>query len=266
MMLEHAYAECAAVTEARAGNFKHAFVFLGAERKRAIEAVYAFSRRADDIADGPSPVEEKREALGRLRASLHEPPFDDPVFVALADTIERFRIPLKPFDELIDGVVQDLDVARYETFDELSPYCYRVASTIGLICLEVFGYEGEGAHACAVDLGIAMQLTNIIRDVREDADRGRVYIPQEEIRRFGMTADLLRFEIARAREYFGRGLKLLDYLPRLSRSCPAILAAIYGRLLDVIEDDPERVLRERVGLPPDEKKRIAIGAMMKSLL
>jgi phytoene synthase len=274
--LEQAYRACAAVTRERAGNFKHAFVFLDRPRRRAIEAVYAFSRRADDIADDPAPLESRRQRLGRLREALHRPPADDAVLTALADTIARYRIPLEPFDDLLDGVVQDLDVRRYETFEELSAYCARVASTIGLICLEIFGYEGgDVARGHAHDLGVAMQLTNILRDVREDAERGRVYLPRDELRRFGLSdtsltdgADVepfLRFQITRARDFFSRGLQLLPHVTRRARPCPAALAAIYGRLLDRMDADPGRVLRERISLPSLEKKLVAFGAMVRSL-
>ena len=279
MDLQTAYRECTAVTEARAANFKHAFAFLPRDRRRAIEVVYAFSRRCDDLSDGEAPTVVKREALDRIRADLHAMPRSDAVMAALGDVIARYHIPLELFDELIDGVVQDLDVHRYETFEDLSLYCYRVASTIGLICLEIFGYEDPDARGHARDLGIAMQLTNIIRDVKEDGEQGRIYIPQEDLRRFSLTEEnlsgggpasdvepLILFEIDRARSFFERGLGLLPYLPRRSRSCPAVLAAIYGRLLGMIEADPARVLRGRVCLTSAVKKRIALGALFRSFV
>lgn len=274
--VEEAYRQCAAVSDAHAGNFRHAFVFMDRDRRRAIEAVYAFSRRADDLSDGGAPVEEKRAALRKLRARLHAPPPDDPVLVAVADAVRRYAIPLEPFDHLLDGVTQDLDVTRYATFADLSEYCYRVASTIGLICIEIFGHDGPGSLAPARDLGIAMQLTNILRDVKEDAARDRVYLPREDLSRFGVREEdlaaggpgveaLIRFQAARARDYFARGRELRPHLRRLSRPCPAILAALYERVLDRIEEDPLRVLRERVSLPSGEKKWIAVRAMVGAI-
>lgn len=277
--VEEAYRQCAAVSDAHAANFRHAFVFMDRDRRRAIEAVYAFSRRADDLSDGTAPVGEKRAALRDLRARLHAPPPDDPVLVAVADAVRRYGIPLEPFDHLLDGVTQDLDVTRYATFAELSEYCTRVASTIGLICIEIFGHDGPASIGPARDLGIAMQLTNIIRDVKEDAARDRVYLPREDLDRFGVREEeltagtaspqaeaLIRFQAVRARDYFARGRALRPHLRRLSRPCPAILAAIYERVLDRIEEDPLRVLRERVSLPSGEKKWVVVRAMVGALL
>lgn len=264
--VEQAYGHCARITQEKAANFRYAFMFLPRERKQAIMAVYAFSRRLDDISDEPGSVEEKQRRLGECRRDLGRVfagEVDDPVLVALADAVRAFNLPRAPFEDLIDGVEQDLTVTRYATFDELSEYCYRVASTIGLICVDIFGATSEKARGPAIELGIAMQLTNILRDVKEDGERGRVYIPQSELERFGgLTADLLRFQSRRARGYFERGLKLLPMLPCRSRSCPRVLASIYQALLDEIDAEPERVLRERVSLPHGRKVRIALGALI----
>lgn len=264
--VEAAYDHCARITQEKAANFRYAFMFLPRERKRAITAVYAFSRRLDDVSDEPGSVDDKKRRLDECRRDLARAfrgAVEEPVLVALADAIRAFDLPRAAFEDLVDGVEQDLTVTRYETFDELSEYCYRVASTVGLICVNIFGATSAEARAPAIDLGIAMQLTNILRDVKEDGERGRVYLPQSELTRFGgLTPDLLRFQSRRARSYFERGLRLLPLLPRRSRSCPAVLAAIYRALLDEIDADPERVLRERVSLPHARKVCIALKALV----
>ena len=188
------YDRCAEVTRRASSNFYYAFMLLPAERRRALYAVYAFCRFVDDIADDES-VAEPAELLRRWRDELERAYGGNParaVSRALADASRRFNIPRRHFEEVIAGVEMDLARKRYETFQELRLYCYRVASAVGLICIEIFGYTNPAACQYAERLGIAFQLTNIIRDVSEDAARGRIYLPLEDLARFGVTeADIL---------------------------------------------------------------------------
>ena len=234
-----AYDHCQEVTRREARNFYYAFVTLPRDRRRAIYAAYAFARLADDIADGDAAPEDKAAQLSdlrmRLRAAFAGAP-ETPVLLALADAARTYGIDPSLFEQLLDGVEMDLAPRRYATFDELRDYCYHVASVVGLISIEIFGYDDPCARDAAIDLGLAMQLTNIMRDVKEDADAGRVYLPQDEMAQFGYTEDalragvvdehfvaLMRHHAARARAYYARGARLLDYLSPRSRACPAVL-------------------------------------------
>ena len=277
-----AYDHCQAVTRREARNFYFAFVTLPKPRRRAIYAAYAFARLADDIADGSAPTAAKAEQLGELRASLRrafEGAPGGPVLAALTDAAGAYSIDPLLFEQIIDGVEMDLSPRRYETFEELRAYCYLVASVVGLICVEIFGYADPRARETAVDLGLAMQLTNIIRDVREDRDAGRVYLPQEDLRRFGYTeevmaggevndafAGLMRFQAERARGYFESSKPLVSYLAPRSRACPAVLHALYRRLLDRIEQRGFDVFSERVRLSSAEKLRIMAKTWAASFL
>jgi len=194
--LSDSYARCEAITRTEAANFYYGIRLLPGDRRRALCAAYAFARRIDDIGDGELPSEEKLTRLGEAEEHLHElgarGPGGDPVMVALEDATVRFEIPLSALDELIEGVRMDVLETRYETFEELVGYCRRVAGAIGRVCLSIFGSRapaagGETADALADDLGVALQLTNILRDVREDAENGRVYLPAEDLRRFGLV-------------------------------------------------------------------------------
>ncbi|MSQ33348.1 MAG: squalene synthase HpnD [Dehalococcoidia bacterium] len=267
--LRDAYRHCAAVTRAEAKNFYYAFLPLPPAQRRAIYAAYAFSRHCDDIADGPLPVDQKVELLLDVADELHDAYQGHPrgpVFEALWDAAQRYAIPKNYFGEIIRGVEMDLRVRRYQTFDELYEYCYRVAAVVGLICIQVFGYRDHRAKEYAVELGVAMQLTNIVRDVAEDMGRDRLYIPQDEMTRFGVTERhflegvvdepfqaLMAFQVQRARAHFQRGRLLLPHLPRLSRACPAILAALYSRVLDRVEARGYNVFQGRIGLPAYQK-------------
>lgn len=277
-----AYDHCQAVTRREARNFYYAFVTLPRERRRAIYAAYAFARLADDIADGDAALEDKAAQLSelrmRLRAAVAGAP-ETPVLLALADAARTYGIDPSLFEQLLDGVEMDLTPRRYATFDELRDYCYHVASVVGLISIEIFGYDDPRARDAAIDLGLAMQLTNIMRDVKEDADAGRVYLPQDEMARFGYTEDalragvvdehfvaLMRHQAARARAYYARGAELLDYLSPRSRACPAVLHGLYSRLLDRIERRGFDVFSERVRLSSSEKMRVMIQLWGTSLL
>ena len=202
------------------------------------------------------------------------------IFLALRDAISRYHIPPEYFWQLIDGVEMDLTVRRYPTFAELRRYCYGVASTVGLICIEIFGYrDGQQARQHAEDLGIALQLTNILRDIREDAQRDRIYIPQDELKRFGYSEadvfaglanepflNLVQYQAQRARDYFASGRKLLPLLPRRSRACTAVLQGIYSQILDRIEARPCEVLRQRVSLSSGQKLALAGRELTRSLV
>ena len=281
--LELAYAHCQQLTRREAKNFYYAFVTLPLEKRKAIYAAYAFCRHCDDSVDEAASPEDKLSALTDLRSSLaraYRGQAPTPTFLALADAADRYSIPEDYFQEIILGVESDLVKTRYQNFDELRQYCYRVASVVGLVCLQIFQYRDDAAREYAVDLGLAMQLTNIMRDVKEDWSMGRVYLPQDEMARFGYTEEqleagvrndafvqLLRFQGERAREYFRSGFRLLPYLSRRSRACPAVLGAIYSRVLDRIEASGYDVLGEqRIALSTGEKARITARAWLASTL
>ncbi len=280
--LESAYEACREITRREAKNFYYAFLTLPAAKRRAIYAAYAFCRHCDDSVDEETSTDAKLKALTDLQASLdstYSGNASSPVYVALADVAQKYGIPQDYFQEVILGVESDLVKDRFQNFEELKEYCYRVASVVGLICLQIFGYENDDAKEYAVDLGLAMQLTNIIRDVREDFDMGRVYLPQDEMAGFGYTEedlkngvrnqafhDLMEFQAQRAREYFDRGFKLLPYLSRRSRACPAVLGALYSKVLDRIEASDYDVLESRVSLSKAEKIGITAKTWLGSML
>lgn len=280
--LESAYETCRTITRREAKNFYYAFLTLPVAKRRAIYAAYAFCRYCDDSVDEETSIDAKLTALADLQSNLdatYAGNASSPVFLALADVARQYDIPRSYFGEVIRGVESDLVKDRFENFDELREYCYRVASVVGLICLQIFGYENDDAKEYAVDLGLAMQLTNIIRDVREDLDMGRVYLPQDEMARFGYTeedlkngvrnqafVDLMKFQSGRAREYFDRGFKLLPYLSRRSRACPAVLGTLYSKVLDRIEASDYDVLESRVSLSKAEKIRITAQTWLGSML
>jgi phytoene synthase len=255
-------------TNQRATNFYYAFVFLPPEKRLAIEGVYAFARRGDDIVDSGLDPAEAASALARYRQSLEacygedSSHLDTPELRALAEAIKRFKIPRQPFEDLILGLEMDLTGARYETFDELSLYCYRVASTIGLICIEIFGYQNPRTRDYAINLGKALQLVNILRDVQRDAQRGRVYIPREDLDRFGVRPgdllagayhdsfiELMQFECDRARHYFDLARQTLPPEDRRSMKVAEIMAAIYWGVLKRIQKRCYNVFGKRVRVP-----------------
>lgn len=240
-------------------NFYYSFSLLPKDEREAMHSVYAFCRYADDIVDEEEslPLAEaeriarKQERLNRLRREVdacYAGTSRDPLFLPLSSVVRRFRIPKQYFLTLIDGMEIDLVKTRYETFDELREYCYSVASVVGLICIEIFGYRYEETKEYAVDLGIALQLTNILRDIRSDAERGRIYLPMEDLRTFGYSEadlmagryslpfiELMRFETRRARDYYGRARAALRPDERKTMFAAEIMDAIYYRLLEKIE-------------------------------
>ena len=283
--LKAAYDHCKRVTRAEAKNFYYAFRTLPAKKRRAIYAAYAFCRLCDDIADGDLPLDEKRRLLEETRGRLTwgGDVESHPVFSALRDTIDSYDIPVGHFEEVIEGVEMDLTQSRYGTFEELRVYCYRVASAVGLVCIEIFGYTDAKAREYAVDLGLAMQITNIIRDVREDSLRGRIYVPLDELERFGYTEQdleqgivnepfrqLMAYQAARAREHFERGRRIVPLLSADSRACLALLHGVYSSILGRIEESGFDVYSRRVGLPTREKlllmARLWAASFIPSLL
>ncbi len=260
------YARCAAVTRQASSNFYYAFMLLPIERRRALYAVYAFCRFVDDIADDDS-VPDPASLLARWRDELSNVFAGIPtraVSRALAENITRFNIPRRYFDEVIDGVEMDLSRRCYETFDELGLYCRRVASAVGLICIEIFGYVNPSTRIYAEKLGLAFQLTNIIRDVREDAERGRIYLPLEDLRRFGVTESellkgayndrfraLMAFESERARDFYRAAALALPPEDRPSMLAAEAMRLIYSALLEQIVRSGYRVFdrRHRLSTP-----------------
>jgi len=276
--VEEAYRGCEQITRREAANFFYGIRLLPRPKRQAMSAVYAFARRVDDIGDGDLDDEAKLAALAAERDSLAAIGAGeaelDPVAVALADAHERYELPLEALELLVEGVELDVRDTRYETFDELVVYCRDVAGSIGRLCLAIFtGGAGNanGSAALADDLGVAMQLTNILRDVREDHERGRVYLPAEDLRRFGcdelpavapgQAAELIRFEAARAGEWFDRGLGLVERLDARSASCVLAMTGIYRSILERIEREPEEILLRRISLPAWEKAWLAARSL-----
>jgi 15-cis-phytoene synthase len=267
------YRHCEALTRHRAGNFYYGIRLLPRPRRAALCAIYAFARRVDDIADGPGSASGRLAALDAAAADLHGlgRPTSDQVLMALADAAERYPIPLDAFDDLIDGARMDVMGARYERYDDLIAYCRRVAGSIGRLSLGVFGpADAPEAARHADDLGVAMQLTNILRDVGEDLAAGRVYLPAQDLEAFGCDiarpgssalGDLIRFEAARAHAWFAAGRRLMPLLDRPSAACVAAMTGTYERLLAEIERSPSAVLRRRMSVPPLTKAWIAARAV-----
>ncbi len=266
--LDQAYGYCQRVAKTQAKNFYYAFRTLPFRKRRAIYAAYAFCRYCDDVADEDLPTDEKARLLAETRIYLHDPArtSESPMFTALENSINDFRIPRRHFDDVIRGVETDLEVSRFQTFDDLRDYCRLVASAVGLICIEIFGYDDPAAKEYAVDFGIAMQLTNIMRDIKEDSDRGRVYLPLDDIESFGYSEQalmsgrnnenfraLMDFQASRARRYFDSGARLIPLLSRESRACAAVLHQLYSRILDRIQSSGYDVFSRRIGLSMGEK-------------
>jgi phytoene synthase len=266
--LREDYARCASITRRSSSNFYYAFMLLPAERRQALYAVYAFCRFIDDIADDDS-VGHPAELLARWRQELERvfgglPSY--PVSRALAHNVRRFAIPRRYFEEIIDGVEMDLERKRYATFDELRLYCYRVASAVGLVCIEIFGYRNPRTREYAENLGIAFQLTNIIRDLSEDAARGRIYLPLEDLARFGVTEDeilrgddtlelrrLLEFEVERARSFYALAEQALAPEDRGAMVSAEAMRSIYRALLERIASKGCGVVGQRHHLSTPRK-------------
>jgi phytoene synthase len=274
--VEQSYEYARRVARSRAKNFYYSFILLSRQQRKAMCAIYAFMRHCDDLSDEPGA---SREALERWRAELAdalEGRFSDhPVWPGFHHTVRRFGIPHEYFFEMIDGVISDLEPRRFQTFDELYKYCYQVASVVGLTTIHIFGFDTSSALPLAEKCGIAFQLTNILRDIREDAGRDRIYLPAEDLRRFGVSEDDLRagvrspgflklmaFEADRARAYYDESRPLLDLIHPRSRNSLWALITIYSNLLDRIRRTNYDVFARRVRLSSVEKSWIIVRALV----
>ena len=284
--LTHAYAVCRGISRRAAKNFYYGFIVLPSEKRNALSAVYAFMRHADDIADEPGDPQQKRQKmtdwLEAAEAVFDGKPTDDPVLLALGDSQKRFKIPPELFEKLVYGTSLDLEISSNsgepavvcQTFDDLKHYCYYVASVVGLVCIRIFGYKDSKAEFLAEDCGVAFQLTNIIRDVKEDASMGRIYIPQEDLERANLSAanfvparlqdsaqaqqlrPALEFEAERARKYYESAKWLMELIEEDSRAALWVLVEIYSRLLKKITERNYDVFTERVRLTTWEKLKV----------
>ncbi len=278
--LEYAYRECEQITRREAANFYYGIRLLPRVKRRAMCAAYAFARRVDDIGDnGALNRTQQLQSLalerGRI-AALAQGRADssDPVTTALAHASDHYRMPVDALELLIEGVELDVVEAEYQSFDELVRYCRCVAGSVGRLCLAIFSDGGatDEAYRLADDLGVAMQLTNILRDIVEDRERGRTYIPAGDRERFGcmdlaasseaeVTA-LIRFEAERAAEWFDRGMGLVELLDVRSASCVQAMTGIYRRILERILEDPSQVMHGRISLSPLEKTWVAARSLV----
>ena len=273
--IDNAYKECARLTRSASSNFYVGFLTLPNELRRAIYATYAFCRLCDDIVDEPTqgtgPSIELNLSETALEDALSTKYVGSPIFIALEDAIQKFRLDKQLYVDVIDGCRMDLDTNRYETFEDLRVYCRRVASAVGVICISIFGHSDRKAIEYADDLGIAFQLTNILRDVREDFTNGRVYIPQAELRAFGVVEtefaddqptdnfrELIRFQLNRARSFYENGQRVIPLAIR-GRQCLELMNGFYFRILEKIEENDADVLSHRVSLSTTEKLSITAG-------
>jgi phytoene synthase len=295
--LAMAYSVCRGITRTAAKNFYYAFLVLPRRKREALCAVYAFMRRCDDITDESSlSMQERRQKLDTWLDALHRAqqgqPTDDPILLALIDAQRRYQIPAGLLDELAHGTAMDVEEAeasaqtstapgvtiQYKTFEDLRLYCYRVASVVGLVCIHVFGYRDPAAEPLAERCGLAFQLTNIVRDVKEDASMGRIYLPEEDLARFNLSAaellatpdparfrPLLAFEAERAREFYASGDALIPYISEDSQPGLWVLVTIYRRLLEKIAEKQYDVFTAKVSLSTTEKLRILGKGFLKRI-
>lgn len=287
MSLDEAYAACEAIARREAKNFYYAFRVLPRPKRAGICAVYAFMRHADDLADDERlPREDRLQQTRQWMETWHRAAAgeasDDPIFIALRDTQRRFQISTGLLDQLVEGTSMDLTVPAegmvYQNFDELYRYCYFVASVVGLVCIRIFGYTDPRAEKLAEETGVAFQLTNILRDVREDVERGRVYLPLEDLARHNVSVDqlssiradrkptpderaLMEMEAERARKYYAAAERLLPLIATDSRAALWVLVKIYRRLLDRIVKARYEVFAERIRVPTWEKLWILLRGL-----
>ena len=269
MTLEESYAFCERVARTQAKNFYYSFLLLSRPQRQAMCAIYTFMRYCDDLSDAEG-VSDRAGAIARwqadLDAALAGSAPENPLWPAFSDTVARYRIPHEYFRAMIRGVSSDLEPRHIQTFQELYDYCYHVASVVGLTIIHIFGFDDPAALSLAERCGVAFQLTNILRDVREDAEHGRIYLPAEDLDRFGVKPEelsgaalspalrsLLEFEAERARAYYREAEPLLNMVHSGSRASLKALIGIYSRLLDRISKSGYEVLRKRVRVPAWEK-------------
>jgi phytoene synthase len=277
-----AYAACHEITRVEARNFYYGIRLLPAQKRDALCALYALARRIDDIGDGDLPLEQKRTELGLVRKRLGAiDDVDDPVYAAVAATARRYPVPLGAFEEIVDGVELDLEPVRVADAEALVRYCRLVAGSVGRLCLSIFGSDGVDpgvAAAYADQLGIALQQTNILRDIREDLLNDRVYLPADELERFGVElrldesgsladpqarlAGYIRYAAARAEDWYGLGLRLVPHLDRRSAASCRAMAGIYHHLLRRIAARPVSVYDRRLSLSGAEKVSVAVGSLL----
>ena len=274
MTLEESYRYCEYIARNRARNFYYSFILLSPPQRRAMCAMYAFMRYCDDLSDD-SEIKDRAGAIQEWRDDLDRALAgdlpDNPVWPAFHDAVQRYSIPTRYFHDMIEGVSSDLEPRRIETFEELYCYCYLVASVVGLSIIHIFGFDDPHALELAEKCGVAFQLTNILRDVREDALNDRIYLPAEDLVRFGVSAaalknpfppngfvSLMRFEAARAREYYQESQPLVEMVHPSSRASLRALIDIYRKLLDRIEQSGFDVLSRRVRIPTWEKSLIVV--------
>jgi phytoene synthase len=278
--VERAFERCESITRTQARNFYYGIRLLRPDKRTALCAVYALARQIDDIGDGDLPVADKLAALARLRASMAdlEHPGKDPVLTAVADVARRLPLPLGAFDELIDGVEMDVRGCHYADFDDLVEYCRCVAGAVGRLCLAVFGSRSDPrAPRYADALGIALQQINILRDIREDLANGRIYLPQQDLNRFGVLlrldkrgalvdegqlSKLIQYSAERAYQWYANGLRLIPLLDRRSAACCTAMSGIYLRLLDRIVEQPSLVFDRRLSLSGWQKAEVAMWALV----
>jgi phytoene synthase len=271
----------ATITRESKSNLALAFISLGRERKRDITVFYAFCRVIDDIADSSElNVEQKRTRLSKWRQMVQGVASDEPLLARdIRQLMNKYSLASDMFEEIIAGVEMDLSILRYSTFEELRVYCYRVASAVGLVSIEIFGYRNPRCKQYAIDLGLALQMTNIIRDVGKDLQDGRIYLPQEDLARFNYSETELRqrqynerflrlmeFEAARAREFFSRAAAALPPEDRRAMAPAEIMASIYRGLLRRVERDKFRVFEKDYRLSKFEKATLIAGQLFKSSL
>ena len=279
MKATDAYQRCEEITRIEARNFSYGIRLLPKSKRQAMSALYAMARRIDDVGDGPLPQGEKLTKLAELRVDIdaladgevRDP--DDPVMVGLHHAVSRFPIPTAALNEIVAGCEQDAVGKEYATITETEEYCRLVAGSVGRLSLGVFGTSGDPQEAAELAdvLGVALQLTNILRDIVEDRGMGRVYLPTDDIERFGCAPDLtgpvdavgklVAYEAERAERHFAEGLKLLDVLDHRSRACTGAMAGIYHRLLARIAESPTAVLEGRLSLPTKEKAWVALRSL-----
>jgi phytoene synthase len=276
--LQTSYQCCQQVARQAASNFYWCFRLLPREKRSAMHALYAFSRRADDLVDNGQAIAERRLALKQWRSQFDDAlagQFSEPLLPALADTVHRYSIPERYLYDILDGVEMDLEPVHFATFEQLRMYCYRVASAVGLACIHIWGFHDQSATAAAIDCGIAFQLTNIIRDVHEDAGRNRLYLPHEDLSRFGCTleqlntagsipawTDLVQFEINRAEQYYRQGATLLYQLDRDGRRVFRLMMGTYWYLLNKLHRRADDVCRQRISIGPIARFRVAVSTIL----
>ena len=269
MTLEESYVYCERVARTQAKNFYYSFLLLSRPQRQAMCAIYAFMRYCDDLSDSDDVTDRPAAIAGwqkDLDAALSGNPSDHPLWPAFTDSVQRYGIPHQYFHDMIRGVSSDLEPRRVQTFQELYDYCYHVASVVGLTIIHIFGFKNPDALRLAERCGVAFQLTNILRDVREDAEHGRVYLPAEDLEKFGVKPEelagsalspalrnLLAFEADRARAYYREAEPLTDLVDRRSRASLKALIGIYSRLLERISNSGYQVLAGRVRVPAWEK-------------